>query len=227
MATHSSVLAWRIPGLEEPGGLLFMGSHRVGHDWSDLEAAAAASLVHPEALTIGGPCNNNKNFLFLCFTIWIEKQSGKILSFSSLSVSFLFLLANIQNFSGKKKLEYLSLPCHALQSTSNNSKPTLDSPTYFSLFVTVASWILGTNSYGSQGRQIYTPNSKWSESEVAQLCLTLCNPMDCSLPGSSVHGIFQAIVLEWIVISFSNTKLKNNSKSQLELEGKKGCGGRE
>ena len=41
------------------------------------------------------------------------------------------------------------------------------------------------------------------ESEVAQLCLTLCNPMDCSLPGSSVHGIFQAIVLEWIAISFS------------------------
>ena len=42
-----------------------------------------------------------------------------------------------------------------------------------------------------------------SEGEVAQLCLTLCNPMDCSLPGSSVHRIFQAIVLEWIVISFS------------------------
>ena len=36
-----------------------------------------------------------------------------------------------------------------------------------------------------------------SESEVAQLCLTLSNPMDCSLPGSSVHGIFQAGVLEW------------------------------
>ena len=36
-----------------------------------------------------------------------------------------------------------------------------------------------------------------SESEVTQSCLTLCNPMDCSLPGSSVHGIFQARVLEW------------------------------
>ena len=42
-----------------------------------------------------------------------------------------------------------------------------------------------------------------SESEVAQSCPTLCEPMDCSLPGSSVHGIFQAIVLEWIAISFS------------------------
>ena len=39
MATHSSVLAWRIPGTGEPGGLLSMGSHSVGHDWSDLAAA--------------------------------------------------------------------------------------------------------------------------------------------------------------------------------------------
>ena len=40
MATHSSVLAWRIPGTGEPGGLPFMGLHRLGHDWSDLAAAA-------------------------------------------------------------------------------------------------------------------------------------------------------------------------------------------
>ena len=39
--------------------------------------------------------------------------------------------------------------------------------------------------------------------KIAQSCPTLCNPMDCSLPGSSVHRIFQAIVLEWIAISFS------------------------
>ena len=42
-----------------------------------------------------------------------------------------------------------------------------------------------------------------SESEVAQLCPTLRDPMDCSLPGSSVHGIFQARVLEWGAIAFS------------------------
>ena len=46
MATHSSILAWRIPGTEEPSGLLSMGSHRVGHDWSDLAAAAAAVYFH-------------------------------------------------------------------------------------------------------------------------------------------------------------------------------------
>ena len=44
MATHSSVLAWRIPGSAEPGGLPSMESHRVGHDWSDLAAAAAAKI---------------------------------------------------------------------------------------------------------------------------------------------------------------------------------------
>ena len=43
MATHSSVLAWRIPGTGEPGGLLSMGSYRVGHDWSDLAAAVELS----------------------------------------------------------------------------------------------------------------------------------------------------------------------------------------
>ena len=42
-----------------------------------------------------------------------------------------------------------------------------------------------------------------SESEVAQSCLTLSDPMDCSLPGSSTHGIFQARVLEWVAIAFS------------------------
>ena len=44
MATHSSVLAWRIPGTGEPGGLLSVGSHRVGHDWSDLAAAATQDI---------------------------------------------------------------------------------------------------------------------------------------------------------------------------------------
>ena len=46
MAAHSSVLAWRIPGTGEPGGLPSLGSHRVGQDWSDLAAAAAAASFH-------------------------------------------------------------------------------------------------------------------------------------------------------------------------------------
>ena len=46
VATHSSVLFWRIPGTAEPGGLPPMGSHRVGHDWSDLAATAAVYIVN-------------------------------------------------------------------------------------------------------------------------------------------------------------------------------------
>ena len=46
MAVHSSVLAWRIPGTGEPGGLPSMGSHRVGPDYSDLAAAAAAAALY-------------------------------------------------------------------------------------------------------------------------------------------------------------------------------------
>ena len=45
MAPHASTLAWRIPGMAEPDGLPFMGLQRVGHDWSDLTAAASASHV--------------------------------------------------------------------------------------------------------------------------------------------------------------------------------------
>ena len=56
-----------------------------------------------------------------------------------------------------------------------------------------------------------------NESEVAQSCLTLRNPMDRSLPGSSIHGIFQARVLEWGVIAFSESILKEvNPEYSLE-----------
>ena len=51
-----------------------------------------------------------------------------------------------------------------------------------------------------------------SESEVAQSCLTLHDPMDCSPPGSSVHGIFQARVLEWGAIAFSGYKGAGTTK---------------
>ena len=56
MATHSSVLAWRIPATGEPGGLPSMGSHRVGHDWSDLAAAAAAA----------------KTFFIICLHLFLQ-----------------------------------------------------------------------------------------------------------------------------------------------------------
>ena len=79
MATHSSILAWRIPGMGEPGGLPSMGSHRVGHDWSDLAAAGICVYIdthtHTHSLACSGFQNNsseiNTNFLKVTSTyIW-------------------------------------------------------------------------------------------------------------------------------------------------------------
>ena len=55
-----------------------------------------------------------------------------------------------------------------------------------------------------------------SESEVAQSCPTLSDPMDCSLPGSSIHGIFQARVLEWGAIAFSEVSFYRRSHIETE-----------
>ena len=71
MATHSSVLAWRIPGMEEPHGLRSMGSHGVGHDWSDLAPAGALSdwtelnryLNETNYIKHLAPCRAHKKYL--------------------------------------------------------------------------------------------------------------------------------------------------------------------
>ena len=60
-------------------------------------------------------------------------------------------------------------------------------------------------------------------SEVVQLCLTLSDPMDCSLPGSSVHGSFQARVLEWVAISFSTMDMSLGKLWELVMD-REACG---
>ena len=79
MATHSSVLAWRIPGTGEPGGLPSMGWHRVGHEWSNLAAAAAAAPDSPLCLV-------GRNFVSWCGSL---KQMQ---IFPSLFILFVFVL---------------------------------------------------------------------------------------------------------------------------------------
>ena len=54
-----------------------------------------------------------------------------------------------------------------------------------------------------------------SESEVAQSCLTLCGPVDCSPPGSSIHGVLQARILEWVAISFSRGSSRPKDRTQV------------
>ena len=73
MATHSNVLAWRIPGTGEPDGLLSMGSHRVGHDWSDLAAAAAA---HHLMQIDGQTMETVRDFIFLGSKITADCDSS-------------------------------------------------------------------------------------------------------------------------------------------------------
>ena len=65
VATHSSILTWRIPGTEEPGGLLSMGSHRVGLDWSDLAAAVAALISNMYCTSNIDSHNHPNNFILI------------------------------------------------------------------------------------------------------------------------------------------------------------------
>ena len=60
----------------------------------------------------------------------------------------------------------------------------------------------------------YLPNREVVYLKVTQSCLTLCDPMDCSLPSSSVHGILQARVLEWVAISFSRGSSRPKDQTQ-------------
>ena len=69
MATHSSVLAWRIPGSAEPGGLLSVGSHRVGHDWSDLAAATYLGLLLITLGCCGGKQRKTKSSFPQAFSL--------------------------------------------------------------------------------------------------------------------------------------------------------------
>ena len=75
MATHSSILAWRIPGTEEPSGLPSMGSHRVGHDWSDL-AAAAAGQSKGHACTADGPWTASGSWRDRRWSSWLTMNWG-------------------------------------------------------------------------------------------------------------------------------------------------------
>ena len=80
--------------------------------------------------------------------------------------------------------------------------------------VTTAYCSQGSNiHYGHNGVSPLPTDLKWSE--IAQSCLTLCDPVDCSPPGSSVHGFLQARILEWIVISFSRESSRPRDRTHV------------
>ena len=86
MATHSSVFAWRITGMREPGGLPSMGLHRVGHDWSDLAVAAAAT--HEWASQVAQIVKNlpamQETWVWSCVRKITWKGDGYLLQYSCL-----------------------------------------------------------------------------------------------------------------------------------------------
>ena len=91
-------------------------------------------------------------------------------------------------------------------------------------FALFTGWMIGLRSeLGKAGVRGQKPKvekcsfQKWSE--VAQSCPTLCDPMDCRLPGSSIHGIFQARVLEWVAISFSRGSSQPRDQTQVSSTG--------
>ena len=147
MATHFSVLAWRTPGMADPGGLPSMGSHRVRHDRSDLAAAAAATGMR----------------LYLT----------EVLSLTISDTEHLFM------YLVDTSLRLLWKKIYA------------DPPSPFFKFDFFAS---------GRYRAMCAFCRFWTH---AQLHPNLCSTMDCSPPGSSMHGVFQARVLEWISISYS------------------------
>ena len=119
MATHSSVLAWRIPGTGEPGGPPSMGLHRVGHDWSDLAAAAWHLKFMPQLLLGIVSCP----YLGLSFyssyivrVILIFQSDHVIFSVQSLSVTSLLTLPtdkNTQSLSINAVVKFLLFGCAA------------------------------------------------------------------------------------------------------------------
>ena len=107
MATHSSVLAWRIPGMAEPGELPSTGSHRVGHDWSDLAAAFRISVLqvvidlgHSSEDPESSPPGHQETFSFYSFNVVTKKT--KIPHVAPIIFLWNYATLEIYNISRKK-----------------------------------------------------------------------------------------------------------------------------
>ena len=159
MTTHSSILAWKVPWVEKPGGLQSIELQRVGNELSNLAPLRKQPVW-------GGR--------------WLWNQL---------------------EFEFEVKVDLKTLPLHFGDSVPLNSPDT---------WLQVLSVWVDLRSCG-QTLQLALPIASRSISSfheekkvlVAQLCLTLCNPVGCSSPGFSVHGFLQARILEWVAICFS------------------------
>ena len=175
MATHSSTLAWRIPGMAEPGGLPFMRSHWVGHDWSDLAAAAISLNIHCQKMHLVR-AHQARTCLMECHSKTITEYAYDI---NQKRLHFNLCDSSITDCGFKKGLGVRMLFGYRLNKL-----------------------------VAKRTRSIDFPEETMKQSPmfcclVAKSCPTLCDPMDYSLPGSSVHGSLQARILEWVAVSSS------------------------
>ena len=161
MATHSSVLAWRIPGTGEPGGLPSMGSHRVGHDWSNLAAAAAVLIYwNPNAQCDGIRIWDLRAVIRLRGWACVNRISATIRDWRNQSS----LLPPPEDTARRRCLQ----PIRGLSPEPKHS---------------------GTMITDFQSPELWEINFGCfcQFSSVAQSCPTLCNPMNCSTAGFPVH----------------------------------------
>ena len=112
MATHSSALAWRIPGMAGPGGLPFMGSHRVGYNWSNLAAAAAACPLVSDTTQPSYPLSpllqsKNESVFFQIKIVFHERDR----SISNSNNSVQFSHSVVSNSLWPQGLQHVRLPC--------------------------------------------------------------------------------------------------------------------
>ena len=127
MATHSSVLPWRIPGTGEPGGLPSMGSHRVGHDWSDLAAAAAVSCWYYILIILKFQLKSLVNVLqmniFSVSNKWFEEVTQSFIYNYSSHIIFITMSAPVSIALYWSSMEPCP-PCLAVHNTTNGKPKT-------------------------------------------------------------------------------------------------------
>ena len=187
MTTHSSVLAWRIPGTGEPGGLPSMVLHRVGHDWSDL-------AQWKEGFPGGASGKESVCQCRGCRRHGFDPVVAKIPWRREWQPAPVFLPGEFHGLAGYSPWGYKESDTTDSLLLSHFSRVQLCATPETAAHQAPPSLGFSRQKHWS-GLPFPSPMQE-SESEVAQWCLTLSDPMDCSLTGSSIHGIFQAKVLE-------------------------------
>ena len=183
MAPHSSTLAWKIPWTEEPGGLQSMGLLRVGHDW-----ATSLSCI--------GEGNGNP---LQCSCLENPRDGG---AWWAAVYGVAQRRTRLKQLSSSSRELRSCMPC----STSKKKRAKMGELYQMFLFGLIITFVTSSIEDISVPLNVNITHRCYC-CLVAKSCLTLCDPMDCSLPGSPVHGISQARILEWAAISSSKRSL--------------------